>query len=62
MGNIGLAVRTLKRMQIDNIIPKTPSKSVADAERIRAIAYGMDTLLPGFYVWFIYDEDWRLHP
>jgi hypothetical protein len=51
MGTIGLAVRTFKRMQIDNIIPKAPSKSVAGAERIRAIAYSMDTLVPGFYVW-----------
>jgi hypothetical protein len=39
-------------MQFDNIIAKAISKSVADAERIRAIAYSMDTLVPGFYVWF----------
>jgi hypothetical protein len=40
------------RMQIDDIIAKAISKSVADVERIRAIAHSMDTLLPGFYVWF----------
>jgi hypothetical protein len=37
-------------MQINDIIAKMVSKSVADAERIRAIAYSMDTLVPGFYV------------
>jgi hypothetical protein len=53
MSNIGLANRHLiKCMQFDNIIAKAISKSVADAERIRAIAYSMDTLVPGFYVWF----------
>jgi hypothetical protein len=52
MSNIGLANRHLiKCMQFDNIIAKAISKSVADAERIRAIAYSMDTLVPGFYVW-----------
>jgi hypothetical protein len=38
-------------MQINDIIAKAVSKSVTDAERIRAIAYSMDTLVPGFYVW-----------
>ncbi len=28
------------------------AKSSAYAERIRAIAYSMDTLVPGFYAWF----------
>jgi hypothetical protein len=28
------------------------AKSSAHAERIRAIAYSMDTLVPGLYAWF----------
>jgi hypothetical protein len=30
---------------------KATTKSIADAEQIRVIAYSMDTLVPGFYVW-----------
>lgn len=38
-------------MQINGIITKAVSKSVTDAERIRVIAYSMDTLVLGFYIW-----------
>jgi hypothetical protein len=39
-------------MQIYNTPAKTASeKSLQDTEAIRAIAYSMDTLIPGFYLW-----------
>jgi hypothetical protein len=38
-------------MQINDFIAKAVSKSVGDAERIRAITHSMDTLVPGVYVW-----------
>ena len=39
-------------MQIYNTPAKTASeKSLQDTEAIRAIAYSMDTLIPGIYLW-----------
>jgi hypothetical protein len=32
--------------------PAKAAKNSAHAERIRAIAYSMDTLIPGLYAWF----------
>jgi hypothetical protein len=33
-------------------VPAKAAASSAHTERIRAIAYSMDTLVPGFYLWF----------
>jgi hypothetical protein len=47
----------MKAFNAQNISKKAQAsanaaKRSAHAERIRAIAYSMDTLVPGFYAWF----------